>query len=72
MLKIDCILAKLCVCMMACHHFREKQKYDFKTDCGISFNVEKCLIKYSILTERVKKSVFYHLFIKCKNSIHNK
>lgn len=72
MLKMDCILAKLYVSMMPCHHFSEKQKYNFRTDCGTGFNVEKCPIKYFILTEKVKKSVFHHFFIKYKNSIHNK
>lgn len=62
MLKIVYILAKLYMCMTICHHFREKQKYNSKTYCGTSFIVEKYLIKYSLLTKRVKK-LYYSTFI---------
>lgn len=49
--------------MMACHHFRKKQKHNFKTNHSISFNVDKYLIKYSVFTEKVTEKCFLPLSV---------
>lgn len=53
-LKIDFILDKISLCAWWPVITSEGIKHSFKTDCGISFNTEKCLIKYFILTKGKK------------------
>lgn len=64
-LKIDFILDKISLCAWWPVITSERIKHSFKTDCGISFNAEKCLIKYFILTKG-KKIMFYKFFLNIK------